>query len=38
MDFDLIPEADLPEEDLMKEYEDLMGQGGYQVMVDCPLL
>lgn len=30
LDFDLIPETDLLEEDLMKEYEDLMAQGGYQ--------
>jgi len=30
LDFDLLPETDLPEEDIMKEYEDLMSQGGYQ--------
>ena len=31
LDFDLLPETDLHEEDIMKEYEDLMSQGGYQV-------
>merc|ERR1711936_720980 len=30
LDFDLIPETDLPEEDLMREYEDLMSGGAYQ--------
>ena len=31
LDFDLLPETELPEEDIMKDYVDLMSQGGYQV-------
>ena len=31
LDFDLMPHTDLPEEDLMREYEDMMSQGLYEV-------
>merc|ERR1712241_820143 len=30
LDFDLMPHTDLPEEDLMREYEDMMNQGLYE--------
>ena len=31
LDFDLMAHTDLPEENLMAEYEDLMSQGLYEV-------
>lgn len=31
LDFDLMPHTDLPEENLMREYEDMMSQGLYEV-------
>ena len=31
LDFDLMPHTELPEENLMREYEDLMSQGLYEV-------
>merc|ERR1712183_387891 len=30
LDFDLVPHTELPEEDLMREYEDMMSQGLYE--------
>jgi len=30
LDFDLMPHTELPEENLMREYEDLMSQGLYE--------